>query len=153
MIYISTDFLVFLLILFATFIVCLKPLSSFMKERISSTIASASIALMVSYFMTYSKVEIIKEIYSTGFIITALAIPTIMIFFFIYSSSIASTFRKAFWIIYGVMSVYLLSKANNPKTIIITITIILISAIILLDNKIKHLFSIKKNLKFHNNKS
>ncbi|MDP4039305.1 MAG: hypothetical protein Q8P57_01885 [Candidatus Pacearchaeota archaeon] len=120
-----------------------------MKENSSSAIAATAIALMTSYFLSYSQFSLIKDIYNIGGTAFILLIPTVIAFFFIYSISINSFLRKAFWIFYGILSVYLLAKYNSLP-IIITLTSLVLIIILILDNKIKSIFNTKENLKFHN---
>jgi hypothetical protein len=139
--------LLFILVFFLTF----KALMRFSKNKKISTTIGLMVAILSVIYLSTSQLSLLFKTYGTTGIIVLISIPSLIAFFFIYSSEIAGGLRKIFWIIYGIATILILHQSNLfslENTTSITIFIIFIIGIILLfDTTIKNQFSIGKHLK------
>ena len=150
MIFISTDLLILLLFFILIFSFSLFTFRKFLKDRGTPLIASLAISLIATAYLSYSQFSFISKVYGLTGTLTLLLIPTVTLFFFIYSSNINNITRRLFWILYGIIMMSLLNRniISNSGTDLIKIGIIIITLLVLIfDKKIKNIFNTKKNLR------
>ena len=150
MIFISTDLLILLLFFILIFSFSLFTFRKFLKDRGIPLIASLAISLIATAYLSYSQFSFISKVYGLTGTLTLLLIPTVTLFFFIYSSNINNITRRLFWILYGIIMMSLLNRniISNSGTDLIKIGIIIITLLVLIfDKKIKNIFNTKKNLR------
>jgi hypothetical protein len=106
--------------------------------------------LIVTVYISYSELQWLKTLYAgTGVTILILA-PSIVAFFFVYSTNINGLLRKMFWTFYAIMIILLLQTnvnlSSETTTSIILGTVLATVLLIMFDTKIKNFFNTRKNL-------
>jgi len=140
--------LIFLLI----FIIVIQLLrKTILKDKVISGIIALTVALLGVFYMSSSQFNFITQTYSLAGTILLIAIPYLIIFFFLYSSGLIGLLRKMSWVFVGILTFMFIQNNNSltsETTANITVGIVLITIFLLLfDNKIKDQFNISKNLK------
>lgn len=135
------NFLLLLLVFYFTFVVMMKL---FNKKAIAITLGLTT-SLLVIFYIKLEQLILLFNLYGTmGMLILILA-PFLFCVFFIYSSNISSIFRKLFFIFYGITSIILFKNikyiSQENFTIISSLIILIIIAILFLDKKIENIIS------------
>jgi len=138
--------LLFLLIFIVVFQALRRVL--FKDNKPISAIISLVVATLAVWYISQSQMDFLGKAYSTIGATILIALPAIIIFFFIYTAEIKSVGRRLVWIFYSIISIYIFSgyspfiEETNVKIIlgIIFVTII----VLFLDNTIKEYFIGKK---------
>lgn len=140
------NLLIFLLIFIIVFQILRRVL--FKDNKVVPLIVSLAIAILSVWYMSQQQIAFFGSTYSTIGTIALIALPAIIVFFFMYTADFNGIARKALWTFYSLISIYIfnvtspLSQEINTE---ITLTIIIIAAIILLfDKSIKEHFIKKK---------
>ena len=139
--------LLFILIFFVTF----QSMMKFLKDRAVSAIIGLIISLTAIFYIPYSNIESLIQVYGITGIALLISIPFVIVCFFIYSTNITGILRKIFLIFYGAVTILFLQNNNSFSSEIITsITLIFIFVIVIilfLDTTIKNKFSARKNIR------
>jgi hypothetical protein len=149
--YLSSEFLLNLLIFTIVFYFTYKAMMKYLKNQVPAFVIAISASGLTIYYTRYN-----QEFFTyvnvgyTGFAILTL-LPTIILFHTLYKTSFTGAMRKIVWVVYSSFIIYILynsSYALSPD-IVTTTTVIILATIFLLlfDNKIKENIDIKKNFK------
>ena len=155
--YLSSEFLINLLILIIVFYFVFKGMMKYLKDRkLSFVIAICASGLTIFYLRYNQEFIVYTTIGYAGFAILFL-LPTIIIFHILYKSVSSSGIRKASWIVYGTAMLYFLHNspfAINPDINKITWTVVITTILlVLLDKMIEKNITIKKGLRPFNLKT
>lgn len=147
--YLSTEFLINLLILIIVFYFVFKGMMKYLKDRKLAFVIAICAAGLAIFYMRYDQRFFTFVIGGyAGFAILFL-LPTIIIFHTLFRSSMPSGLRRAAWIVYGTAIVYFLHNSQfiiNPDINKITWTVIIVTIILVLfDRKIKENLAIKRH--------
>ncbi|MFW5795350.1 MAG: hypothetical protein ACOCV1_07705 [Bacillota bacterium] len=152
MIYLKDSLINYILIFALIFILVFETLKRTLKEKQTSAIMALCLSAIVTFYISYSQLKIIENIYSTFGIIFLFLIPFAIIFLFIYSINISRVLRKIIWTTYGTALIIILQKNKIPIENSRTISLIILAIILLLiilDSWIKSKITTNKNLKVH----
>ena len=148
----SNDLLIKILIFLLIFIMAIQILrKTLFEDKIISGVIALSIALIGTFYISYSQLKFITQTYGITSIIILIIVPFLIAFFFIYSSNITGVLRKMFWVFYGIITFLILQENNtfsSETSMSISLLIIFLTImIIFLDKSIQNQFNIYKNLK------
>lgn len=150
MVYLSNELLIRLLVFISVFGISAPVLRKAFKERVISTMVALVISILATVYISFEQLSFLNNLYGITGMLVLLLVPFIIVFYFIYTSNIGSPIRKIFWVLYGIIAVFILQN-NLGNSInagpIITAIIFLIITILLLDNVIKNKISSMRNLK------
>ena len=149
--YLSSEFLINLLILIVVFYFVFKGMMKYLKDKKLSFLIAICAAGLAIFYLRYNQEFITyATIGYAGFAILIL-LPTIIIFHTLYKSVPSSGLRRGAWIAYGTAIIYFLHNSQfviNPDINKITWTVIITTALlVLLDNKIKENITIRRSLR------
>ena len=149
----TNDLLIKILIfflLFATLFPILKK-TLFQENKIVSGVIALAVALIGTFYLSNSQIDLINQIYGMGGILLLIFLPFLIVFFFIYSVNITGVLRKMFWVFYGIVTFMILQNNNNLSSENLTgfllLIVFLTIAMIFLDKPIQNQFNVIKNLK------
>ena len=148
----SNDLLIKILIFLLIFIMAIQILrKTLFEDKIISGVIALTIALIGTFYISYSQLKFITQTYGITSIIILIIVPFLKAFFFIYSSNITGVLRKMFWVFYGIITFLILQENNtfsSETSMSISLLIIFLTImIIFLDKSIQNQFNIYKNLK------
>ncbi len=148
----SNDLLIKILIFLLIFIMAIQILrKTLFEDKIISGVIALTIALIGTFYISYSQLKFITQTYGITSIIILIIVPFLIAFFFIYSSNITGVLRKMFWVFYGIITFLILQENNtfsSETSMSISLLIIFLTImIIFLDKSIQNQFNIYKNLK------
>ena len=149
--YLSSEFLLNLLILTIVFYLVYKAMFKYLNnKKLAFVIGICAAGITIFYTRYNQELFTYTNLGYTGFAILIL-LPTIILFHLIYKSNFTGTIRKISWIVYILIVLYLLhnsSFAISPDiTKITTIIIIATILLVLLDKIIKENIDLKKNFR------
>ncbi len=110
----------------------------FKKNKSISYIIGVIIAILAVRYMTLDQIDFLAHTYSSLGTIILLAVPFIIVFFFIYSIDLRSTSRRILWGFYLIMNIYIFNQVSPFSTDIsleITIGIIFVGGFLILIDK------------------
>jgi small-conductance mechanosensitive channel len=153
MISLTNDLLIKILLFILLFVTISEILKRFFKEQKAVAIViSLAISLLATFYISYEQINFLGKSYGLIGAIILIAIPSLIAFYFIYSSNMDSLFRKIFLIFYGIILITIIQGNVNFSlesiTTSTTLIIIAITLIIIFDKTIRNWTKIRSNLKF-----
>jgi CDP-diglyceride synthetase len=153
MLYLSSDIILRILLFILLFVAISEILKRLFKEQKAvAIIISLAISLLATFYISYEQINFLGKSYGLIGAIILIAIPSLIAFYFIYSSNMDSLFRKIFLIFYGIILITIIQGNVNFSlesiTTSTTLIIIAITLIIIFDKTIRNWTKIRSNLKF-----
>ena len=153
MIPLTNNLLIKILLFILIFITLSEILKRFFKkQKAVAIVISLAISLIATFYISYEQIEFLGKSYGLIGAIILISVPSLVVFYFVYSSNLNEMFRKMFLIIYGVILIIIIQRSNNFSsesiTTSTTLIIIVIIVILFLDKTIKNFINAKENLKF-----
>lgn len=149
---ISNEILIGILSFVLLFSITFKIFQKILKDKASSGVIALATSIIGTFYLSYNQLNFLEKTYGLTGILALILFPFSVSFYFIYTSNISGTIRKAYWIFYSILSTLIAyNNLQNSEYLNLITTIILFSSIvlILLDNIIKNKFNAIRNLQWY----
>ena len=141
MVFLSSEFLLSLLILTIVFFFVYKTMFKQLKNKIVAFTIAISASLLSIYFLLYSESRFVYRAFGYTGVVISMLVPTAILFYILYKSRIPSSLRKIFWILYSALLIYMIQFNDffpqRDYTNLVYIIIIATITILFLVNIIK----------------